>query len=61
MDPYFTINVDENGEYRGYFKGANQEIVWWTEGYVSKQGAQRAIDLLKERAKTANVLDMTEK
>jgi uncharacterized protein YegP (UPF0339 family) len=55
---YFTIRLDNDG-YRARFFGSNHELVWWTEGYVHKSDARRAIDLLKAYAPSAPVYDQT--
>lgn len=54
--PYFTIEVASGG-YRAHFYGANDRLVWWTEVYVRKQGAQEAIDFAKRYAPGAPVYD----
>lgn len=52
---YFEI-VRATGGYMGRFwSGGN--IVWWTEIYVHKAGAQNAIATLKAHAPTAPVYD----
>jgi uncharacterized protein YegP (UPF0339 family) len=56
--PYFTIRHDADG-YRARFYGSNGELVWWTEGYSRKEGAQHAIALLKVYAPDATVYDRT--
>lgn len=55
---YFTIKRDRDG-YRARAFGANHELVWWTEAYTSKAGAQHAIELLQRDAATAPVYDRT--
>jgi uncharacterized protein YegP (UPF0339 family) len=55
---YFTIERESSG-YQGNFYGANDELVWWTETYVNKSGAQDAIDLIKAKAAGAPVKDKT--
>jgi uncharacterized protein YegP (UPF0339 family) len=53
--PYFEI-VRASGGYRAhYWSGGN--LVWWTEVYVHKAGAQNAIASLKANAATAPVYD----
>ena len=51
---YFVI-VSASGGYRAHAYGGNHELVWSTEVYTSKSGAQNAIDMLKEGAKEAPV------
>jgi uncharacterized protein YegP (UPF0339 family) len=53
---YFTIERRAGG-YRGYFYAANDELVWWTETYVYKVDAAKAIRLLKAEAASAPVKD----
>ena len=55
---YFTIERASGG-YRARAYGANHELVWWTEVYVQKSGAQSAINMLKARAPGAPVYDRT--
>jgi uncharacterized protein YegP (UPF0339 family) len=52
--PAFSIDPASGG-FRAHFWGDNGELVWWTEVYVRKAGAQHAIDLLKRHAATAPV------
>jgi uncharacterized protein YegP (UPF0339 family) len=48
---YFKI-VPASGGYRAQFwSGGN--LVWWTEVYVSKAGAQNAIDTIRRHSGTA--------
>jgi uncharacterized protein YegP (UPF0339 family) len=39
----FVIEQNKSGDYVAKFK-YNGELIWWTEGYSSKSGAQNAID-----------------
>jgi uncharacterized protein YegP (UPF0339 family) len=55
---YFTIER-RSGGFRAYFYGANDEVVWWTETYVYKEGAQYAINLIKANGASAPVIDKT--
>ena len=53
--PYFKI-VRRPGGYRAqYWSGGN--LVWWTETYVHKTGAQNAIASLRRNAVTAPLVD----
>jgi len=54
---YFTIEPASGG-YQGKFYGANDELVWLTEIYVRKAGAQNAIALIKAEASSAPVRDL---
>jgi uncharacterized protein YegP (UPF0339 family) len=52
---YFEI-VRASGGYRAHFwSGGN--LVWWTEVYVHKAGAQNAIASIKRNGATAPVYD----
>jgi uncharacterized protein YegP (UPF0339 family) len=55
---YFTIER-RTGGYRAYFYASNDELVWWTETYTYKSGAQYAIDLIKAKGVNAPVYDRT--
>ena len=54
--PYFTIEAAQGG-FRAHFYGSNDRLVWWTEVYVRKAGAQEAINFAKQWAKDAPVYD----
>ena len=43
---YFTIEAASGG-YRARLYGANNQLVWWTEVYTTKAGAQNAIEVAK--------------
>jgi uncharacterized protein YegP (UPF0339 family) len=53
---YFVIDPARGG-YQAKFYGANDELVWLTEVYISKAGAKNAIRLIKKEAATAPVYD----
>lgn len=53
---YFTIERASGG-YQAKAYGANHELVWLTEIYVQKGGAQNAISLMKRGAATAPTYD----
>ena len=55
---YFEI-VTAAGGYRANIKGDNHELVFQTEAYNSKAGAQNAIDMVKKGAGGADVQDNT--
>jgi uncharacterized protein YegP (UPF0339 family) len=55
---YFTIELASGG-YQAKFYGANDELVWLTEIYVRKVGAQNAIAFAKAYAPNAPVVDRT--
>ena len=52
----FEIYKDKKGEFRVRFK-YNSEIMFSTEGYSSKSGAQNAIDSIKKNGPGAPVED----
>lgn len=52
----FEIYKDKAGEYRARFK-YNSEVMFSTEGYSSKSGAQAAIDSIKKNGPDAPVED----
>ena len=52
----FEIYQDKAGEYRVRFK-YNNEIMFFTEGYTNKAGAQIAIDSIKKNGPAAPVED----
>lgn len=45
------------GGFKAHAWGANNKLVWWTEAYERKAGAENAIRLLQKEAATARVLD----
>lgn len=49
--PYYKIKQVTNG-WRAYLYAANGELVWWTETYVHRAGAENAIRF--NRAYAAN-------
>jgi uncharacterized protein YegP (UPF0339 family) len=54
--PYFTIERASGG-FRAHFYGANDRLVWWTEVYARKEGAQEAIRFDKTYAAGAPTKD----
>jgi uncharacterized protein len=48
----FVIEQNKAGEYVAKFK-YNNEVIFWTEGYSSKSGAQNAIDSIKKNGPDA--------
>lgn len=55
----FQIYRDTSGEYRWRLVAANNEIVGWSEGYTSKQGAINSAHWVKQNAVNAPVYDST--
>jgi uncharacterized protein YegP (UPF0339 family) len=54
--PTFTVDPASGGV-RAHFWADNGKLVWWTEVYERKAGAQHAIDLIKTYAASAPVID----
>ncbi len=48
----FVIEENKAGEYVAKFK-YNNEVIFWTEGYSSRSGAQNAIDSIKKNGPEA--------
>lgn len=55
----FEIYRDVAGTFRWRLVAANNEIVAWGEGYMSKQGAIDSANWVKRCASTAPVRDLT--
>ncbi|WP_370189631.1 YegP family protein [Qipengyuania sp.] len=56
MAHHFEIYRDKAGEYRVRFS-YNSEVMFSTEGYSSKAGAQNAIHSIKKNGPAAKVVD----
>jgi uncharacterized protein YegP (UPF0339 family) len=58
---YFDIYKEQGAQEPYYFvaKGNNNEAVFRSGTYVSKQGAMNAIDMVKREASGADVFDET--
>ncbi|MEJ6789346.1 DUF1508 domain-containing protein [Brevundimonas sp. BR2-1] len=52
----FEIVKNDKGEFRARFK-YNSEVIFWTENYASKAGAQNAIDSIKSNGPSAPTED----
>ena len=52
---HFTIRLDRDG-YRARFFAPNGELIWWTEAYVSRTGAENAVALIRRNAASAPLL-----
>jgi uncharacterized protein YegP (UPF0339 family) len=50
--PYYVIEP-RSGGWRALFFGANDELVWWTEVYTYRRGAERAVEFNRLHAATA--------
>lgn len=56
----FYIYKDAAGEYRWRLRAGNSEIIAVSgEGYVQKYNCRAAIDLVKQHAASASVIDIT--
>lgn len=55
----FVIFLDRQNLYRWHLKAANGEIVATSESYVSKQDAKHSIDLVRNYAQNATIVDIT--
>lgn len=55
----FNIYQDEAGEYRWRLVAANNEIVGWSEGYTTKQGAINSAQWVQIHAYSAPIHDLT--
>ena len=51
----FEIKFNSQNGYWARFVSDNGEIVWNTEGYTTKQNAEKAIAFLKMHASTSNI------
>jgi uncharacterized protein YegP (UPF0339 family) len=51
MEKYEIVKTD--GGFRARFKGANGEIVWWTETYNEERDARAAITLIQMKGRAA--------
>ena len=55
----FEIYEDQAGEYRWRLVAANNQIVAWSEGYTTKQGAVNSAQWTKTWASSASIHDLT--
>ena len=55
---YFEI-VRASGGFRAHIKGGNNELVFWTEVYTSKQSAIHACQIVQAGAHAATIYDRT--
>jgi uncharacterized protein YegP (UPF0339 family) len=55
---YYEI-VRASGGYRAHIKGGNNELMFWTEVYTTKESARHAIQVVAEKAATALLYDRT--
>lgn len=54
----FEVYLDQVGEYRWRLVAANNEIVAWSEGYSTKQGAINSANWVKNWASSAPIHDL---
>jgi uncharacterized protein YegP (UPF0339 family) len=55
---YYEI-VAAQGGYRAHIKGGNNELMFWTEVYTTKESARHAIEVVAANAKGAVLYDRT--
>ena len=55
----FEIYLDESGEYRWRFRADNNEVVASGEGYRSRDACEQGVQLIKDQAPQAEVIDRT--
>jgi hypothetical protein len=56
----FVINRSTNDQYYWVFKASNGEVICTSETYTRKENAKHSIEVMKEDADSASVVDMTE-
>jgi uncharacterized protein YegP (UPF0339 family) len=54
---YFTIRKDSDGYRARLFSGG--DLIWWTEGYVRKAGAENAIRIARSTSSSTPIRDRT--
>ena len=59
MAHYFQIKKNKGGEYVASFK-YNSESIFWTEGYSSRAGAEKAIASIKKNGPEAPMREVDE-
>jgi uncharacterized protein YegP (UPF0339 family) len=52
--PYWQVYQRADKDWGIRLRGANHEIVMWTEGYESKAGAEQTVRWVKQNAATAD-------
>lgn len=57
---YYTLFKGRDGQFYWNLRASNHEIICHSEGYASKQGAQRGIDSCRQNAPAAPVRDNTQ-
>jgi uncharacterized protein len=57
----FEISKDKSGKYRFHLKAANGEIIAASQGYETKESAEKGIESIKTNAPDAKVVDLSER
>lgn len=52
--PYYVIEP-RSGGWRALFFGGNDKLVWWTEVYTYRSGAEQAVEFNRENAANAPI------
>jgi uncharacterized protein YegP (UPF0339 family) len=50
---YFTITRDNDGYRARFYSRSNGKLIWWTEGYTERRGAEEAIQIMRGNAASA--------
>lgn len=58
MSAQFEIYKDKAGEYRFRLKASNGEIIAVSEGYTTKQNAQKGVESVKNNAIDAPIIEI---
>jgi uncharacterized protein YegP (UPF0339 family) len=61
MAAKFEISKDKSGKYRFHLKAANGEIIAASQGYETKESAEKGIESVKSSAADAKVVELTER
>ena len=59
MSVKVVLSKTKSDQHMVTVKASNGEILMWSEEYASKQGAQKAIETLQDKAFCATVYDLT--
>jgi uncharacterized protein YegP (UPF0339 family) len=60
MAAKFEISKDKAGKFRFHLKAANGEIIAASQGYETKESAEKGIESVKTNASAAQVVDLSE-
>ncbi len=58
---YYTLFKGKDGQFYWNLKAANHEIICQSEGYTSKQGAEKGIESVRQNAGSDVIRDETQK